>query len=107
MSQKANAELINLAQHQSMAIEVLKEEATALRRDLAFVGGQMNITVTPVNTYLEALEPLPILADQAPAAAYSEPENHLGVGLTNEVWNPPPPHPTPPPPPLKKPSSCW
>ena len=83
--QKSNAELINLAQHQSMAIEVLKEEATALRRDLAFVGGQMNITVAPVNTYVAELEALPTLSEQQPATTYPETQNQLGVGLANEV----------------------
>lgn len=65
-----------------MTIDVLKEEAAALRRDLAFVGEQINVTVTPVNTFLEELPPLPVLPD----ADYPETSGHnLGVSPASEV----------------------
>lgn len=72
---------------QTNAIEVLKEEAAALRRDLAFVGNQINVTVSPVNQYLEDLPPLPALSNPPTAPEQStEPIPHmLGIGPTAEV----------------------
>ena len=79
---------------QTHAIEVLKEEAAALRRDLAFVGQHININVAPVNPALEALQPLPALEqeqeqeqEQAPTSApFAEGSTSaIGAGFATEV----------------------
>lgn len=84
--QKEKAELADLVIQQSTAINALKEEAIALRRDMAFVGNHVNITVTPSNPYVEELPPLPELAQQQQAVAHEEPAAHmLGISPSNDV----------------------
>lgn len=87
--QKEKAELTNLVVQQANAIEILKEEAAALRRDLAFVGKHVNINVSVVNPYLEELQPLPELgqpASQQGTQQSAEAANHmLGISPTSEV----------------------
>ena len=78
-----------LIMQQTHAIEVLKEEAAALRRDLAFVGQHININVAPLNPALEALQPLPALEQEpapvsAPVAEGSS-TSAVGAGLATEV----------------------
>lgn len=81
-----------LVLQQTHAIEVLKEEAAALRRDLAFVGQHININVAPVNPALEALQPLPALEqepepEQAPTSAplAEGSTSAIGAGFATEV----------------------
>lgn len=54
--QSENLELQKIAEKQLHAIEVFKEESAALRSDLAFVGKQTNVTVTPENPSVTAIE---------------------------------------------------
>lgn len=54
--QGENLELQSVTLKQLDAIQMLKEEAIALRADLAFVGEQVAVTVTPENPGLNALE---------------------------------------------------
>ena len=87
-AQKEKAELAELVIQQSAAIDVLKEEATALRRDLAFVGNHVNITVAPSNPYLDELPPLPLLSQQQQqqqSANQELPAHMLGVSPSSDV----------------------
>ena len=85
--QKEKAELAELVIQQSTAITALREEAVALRRDMAFVGDHVNITVAPSNPYIEELPPLPVLSQQGqPLEEEQEPPRHmLGVSPTSDV----------------------
>ena len=89
LSQAEKAELQEIVAQQSQIIELLREETTLLRKDLAFVGGHINITVTPVNDALESFpsllespeEPQPGPLQQETGSGFPP----LGVSLENEV----------------------
>lgn len=87
--QKERAELADLVVQQSTVINALREEAVALRQDVAFVGDHVNIQVTPSNPYLEELPPLPQLTQQQqqpqPAEKQEFPTLALGISPSNDV----------------------
>ena len=59
----------------------------ALRRDTAFVGDHVNITVAPSNPYIEELPQLPSLSQQGqpPEEALEAPPHMLGVSPSSDV----------------------
>lgn len=91
--QREKAVLEQLVLQQSQAIEVLKEECQALRRDLSFVGGHINITVAPENPAVDSLPLLPMMAppqislSQQNTTSCADHSNSIGVGSTSEVWH--------------------
>lgn len=83
--QKEKAELTDLVVQQATIIEALREEAAALRRDVAFVGDRIHVNVAAENDYLESLPPLPALTGTS-AEQPLEPASHmLGISPTADV----------------------
>ena len=93
MLQADKLELQEITRKQNDALDVLREEATALRRDLAFMGAHVQVAVAPENLRVSAIDIQELARfsrEESAAEEYTHTQEYSAEGPVMEYSSPDP-----------------